>query len=114
MRYNNQSRRNWAEEYENKQEELRERNLNNRVSSLIEKIDNMKDTKEMIAKLEEAVKTFKNLYNEGFEYNKEDEAYVNKKLSELKYKELEEKHKAEGGEHDSWAEYKKEEEDLEK
>ena len=114
MGYNNKSKRNWAEEYEAKQEEQRERQLNHRVNNLIQEIDNIRDTKEMITKLEEAIRTFQNLYNEGFEYNKEDEEYVNKKLAELKYKELEEKHKQKGGDHDSWEEFRKDEEDLER
>ena len=107
----NRSRKNWAGEYENKEEERTERNLNNRVSRLIEEIDNLTDTKDN--------KILNNLSNEGLNYDVQVKKYVKEKLSELQYKELEDKHKQEGGDHDSWREFQeekeeKEEEELEK
>lgn len=106
------SRKNWAKQYEEKQDQLREDFLKKKLYKLIEESKQVNGTKNKIKKLEAAKEIFLTLSREAYDYNEQDEEDVAYALIKL-YKKQEEEQQ-ENTVPDSWEEYKKEEEILDK
>lgn len=108
----------WMEKFERKEDEKRERELNEILEEAIEEYDDYNmakniDINKKIKKIEKIIEAYKRLIIESFDFNEKDFEQKQKELSTLRY-ELMQKRYNEGKEAESWEEYKKEEIDTER
>lgn len=103
--------RSWMEEYDRKDDERRERYLNDRLEYCLERWEDVLknshyDRKAEIRALKDVIEAYKNLKIEAFDYNEEDFNKKEAKLCILQSKEMEEQYKT-----DTMEEYEYEEDD---
>lgn len=108
----------WMEKFERKEDEKRERELNEILEEAIEEYDDYNmvtnlDINKKIKKLEKVIEAYKSLMIEAFNFNAKDLEEKQKELSTLRYELMQEKHNK-GKDSESWEEYKKEEIDTER
>lgn len=116
-------RKNWAQAYEDKENEKRERILNHKLENTVSDMEGLlgsyykDDTTKLKAILERIVDAYQDLKRESFDFNEEDYNYYKKRLNKLikeqPYKDLEEKFK-DSDEYKSWEAYKDEEKIVER
>lgn len=108
----------WMEKFERKEDEKRERELNEILEEAIEEYDDYNmvtnvDINKKIKKIEKVVEAYRSLMIEAFNFNAKDLEEKQKELSTLKYELMQEKHNK-GKDSEFWGEYKKEEIDTER
>lgn len=108
----------WMEKFERKEDEKRQRELNEILEEVIKEYDDYNmitniDINKKIKKLEKVIEAYKSLIIEAFDFNTKDFEQKQKELSTLKYELMQEKHNK-GKDAESWEEYKKEEIDKER
>ena len=116
-------RKNWAQAYEDKENEKRERMLNHELENAVSDLERLlgsyykDDTTKLKEILERIVDAYQDLKRESFDFNEEDYNYyknrLNKLIKEQPYKDLEEKFK-DSDEYKSWEAYKDEEKIVER
>lgn len=108
----------WMEKFERKEDEKRQRELNEILEEAIEEYDDYNkvtnvDINKKIKKIEKVIEAYKSLIIEAFNFDAKDFEQKQQELSTLRYKIMQQKHDNEK-EAKSWQEYKKEEIDKER
>lgn len=105
--------KNWAQQYEEKQDEINENKLNDKLDELSEIIDNINAgiDQYMLEILTEIVEIYDEMDREAYEFNEKDFLLRKKQLAELKYKILKKEH-MNTKDFQSWEEYEEEEKDV--
>lgn len=100
--------KNWMEKYEEKQDELRQTELNSKLEELYKYLEDVEDIQKRYNILKKIAELYEKLKIESLEYDMQEYAEVKKEISKLKYKILEINYKN-SEESQSWEELKKEE-----
>lgn len=100
--------KNWMEKYEEKQDELRQTELNSKLEELYKYLEDVEDIQKRYNILKKIAEIYEKLKIESLEYDIQEYAEVKKEISKLKYKILEINYKN-SEESQSWEELKKEE-----
>ncbi len=100
--------KNWMEKYEEKQDELRQTELNSKLEELYKYLEDVEDIQKRYNILKKIAEIYEKLKIESLEYDMQEYAEVKKEISKLKYKILEINYKN-SEESQSWEELKKEE-----
>lgn len=100
--------KNWMEKYEEKQDELRQIELNSKLEELYKYLEDVEDIQKRYNILKKIAEIYEKLKIESLEYDMQEYAEVKKEISKLKYKILEINYKN-SEESQSWEELKKEE-----
>ena len=100
--------KNWMEKYEEKQDELRQTELNSKLEELYKYLEDVEDIQKRYNILKKIAEIYEKLKIESLEYDMQEYAEVKKEISKLKYKILEISYKN-SEESQSWEELKKEE-----
>lgn len=100
--------KNWMEKYEEKQDELRQTELNSKLEELYKYLEDVEDIQKRYNILKKIAEIYEKLKIESLEYAMQEYAEVKKEISKLKYKILEINYKN-SEESQSWEELKKEE-----
>ena len=98
--------KNWMEKYEEKQDELRQTELNSKLEELYKYLEDVEDIQKRYNILKKIAEIYEKLKIESLEYDMQEYAEVKKEI--LKYKILEINYKN-SEESQSWEELKKEE-----
>ncbi|MBQ2938293.1 MAG: hypothetical protein IJE05_05405 [Clostridia bacterium] len=99
---------NWMEKYERKKDEEREEELNIKLESLLDFLDEAYRDKDRVTIIERILRIYEELRIEACDYNEQDYKAKKKELLDIRYKIMKKKH-MEDKESESWNEYKKEE-----
>lgn len=100
--------KNWMEKYEEKQDELRQTELNSKLEELYKYLEDVEDIQKRYNILKKIAEIYEKLKIESLEYDMQEYAEVKKEISKLKYRILEINYKN-SEESQSWEELKKEE-----
>ena len=100
--------KNWMEKYEEKQDELRQTELNSKLEELYKYLEDVEDIQKRYNILKKIAEIYEKLKIESLEYDMQEYAEVKKEISKLKYKILEINYKN-SEDSQSWEELKKEE-----
>lgn len=100
--------KNWMEKYEEKQDELRQTELNSKLEELYKYLEDVEDIQKRYNILKKIAEIYEKLKIESLEYDMQEYAEVKKEISKLRYKILEINYKN-SEESQSWEELKKEE-----
>ena len=98
----------WFERYERRNDEARERELNYLLNELLMQYDRVRNDKDAIKILEKIITIYKTMKTELIEYDAKDYLDKEKQLANLRYKQLQEQHRA-SKDFESWDEYRQEE-----
>ena len=106
-------RKNWMENFDRRNDEARERMLNNQLKDSLEILDELKDEQKRMKILEKIVEIYATLKTEACDIDEKDYLSKQKELVNLRYKKMQEKHKQET-ESQSWQEFQEEEQKYDK
>ena len=78
--------KNWMEKYEEKQDELRQTELNSKLEELYKYLEDVEDIQKRYNILKKIAEIYEKLKIESLEYDMQEYAEVKKEISKLKYK----------------------------